>query len=149
MLCSGLWSGLMRLNFISLLWTTKWCFIKLSWTSGWSVGSWTISRKNAGTHREKCVWPNARKYVHSISMDSNVPGQFPLALIANEAEVCQKEISYYVTQIKGCWRHVIHLSASSTLDVATSSLAIKVGQEGPMSHTSHTKDTRRCQLYCS
>ena len=43
----------------------------------------------------------------------------------------------------------IHLSASSTLDVATSSLAIKVGQEGPMSHTSHTKDTRRDQLYCS
>ena len=43
----------------------------------------------------------------------------------------------------------IHLSASSTLDVATSSLAIKVGHGGPMSHTSHTKDTRRGQHYCS
>ena len=43
----------------------------------------------------------------------------------------------------------IHLSASSTLDVATSSLVIKVGHGGPMSHTSHTKDTRRGQLYCS
>ena len=43
----------------------------------------------------------------------------------------------------------IHLSASSTLDFATSSLVIKVGHGGPMSHTSHTKDTRRCQLYCS
>ena len=47
------------------------------------------------------------------------------------------------------WLWVIHLSASSTLDVATSSLVIKVGQGGPMSHTSHTKDTRRGQLYCS
>ena len=43
----------------------------------------------------------------------------------------------------------IHLSASSTLDVATSSLVIKVGHGGPMSYTSHTKDTRRGQLYCS
>ena len=46
-------------------------------------------------------------------------------------------------------REPIHLSASSTLDVATSSLVMKAGQEGPMSHTSHTKDARRDQLYCS
>ena len=44
---------------------------------------------------------------------------------------------------------LIHLSASSTLDVATSSLVIKVGHGGSLSHTSHTKDTRGDQLYCS
>ena len=45
--------------------------------------------------------------------------------------------------------NAIHLSASSTLDVATSSLVIKVGHGGPMSHTKDTKDTWRGQLYCS
>ena len=46
-------------------------------------------------------------------------------------------------------RQPIHLSASSTLDVTTSSIVIKVGQRSPKSHTSHTNDTRRCQVYCS
>ena len=51
--------------------------------------------------------------------------------------------------IKSLQREGIHLSASSTLDVTTSNLVIKVGHGGLMSHTSHTKDTRRGQLYCS
>ena len=43
------------------------------------------------------------------------------------------------------WACIIHLSASSTLDVATNSLLIKVGQGGLLSHASHNKDTRRGQ----